>query len=41
MRAFYRLMLGRQSLYAKECFERTFIGVDFGITEAPTIPNSR
>jgi restriction system protein len=31
MRNFYRLMLGRKSIYADECFAGNFVGVDFGI----------
>jgi len=29
MRSYYRLMLGKQSAYAKECFDGGYIGVDF------------
>lgn len=28
---YYRIMLGRKSMYADECFRGNFIGVDFGI----------
>jgi restriction system protein len=28
---YYRIMAGRQSVYAKECFEQGYIGVDWGI----------
>ncbi len=31
MRNYYRIMLGRQSIHADECFKGNFIGVDFGI----------
>lgn len=31
MKSYYRLMLGRKSVYAKECFAGGFIGADFGI----------
>jgi len=33
MKSYYRVMLGRKSIYADECFAGNFIGVDFGITE--------
>lgn len=33
MRSYYRVMLGKKSAFAAECFEGAFIGVDFGITE--------
>jgi restriction system protein len=33
MRSYYRLMLGKGSVYAEECFTGGFIGVDFGIRE--------
>ena len=33
MRNFYRVMLGRASAHAPECFEGGFIGTDFEITE--------
>lgn len=33
MKSFYRVMLGQQSKYAKECFAGGFIGTDFGIHE--------
>ena len=33
MKNYYRLMLGQQSIHAKECFTVNFIGVDFGIPE--------
>ncbi len=33
MKNYYRLMLGRKSAYALECFSGGFIGVDFGIHE--------
>ncbi|MDG2487151.1 MAG: endonuclease NucS [Roseibacillus sp.] len=31
MRSYYRLMLGRKSVYADECFAEGFVGADFGI----------
>ncbi len=33
MRSFYRLMLGRKSVHAAECFAGDFIGVDFGVDQ--------
>jgi len=33
MKTYYRVMLGRKSAYAKECFDGNFIGVDYGIAE--------
>lgn len=33
MKRYYRIMLGRKSVYAEECFTGNFIGVDFNITE--------
>ena len=33
MKSYYRIMLGRKSVYAEECFAGNFIGVDFGIAE--------
>lgn len=33
MKQYYRVMLGRQSAHAAECFEGAFIGADFGITD--------
>ncbi len=33
MTAFYRVMLGRQSIYAKECFEDGFIQHGLGVQE--------
>jgi restriction system protein len=33
MKSYYRLMLGRKSLFARQCFEEGFIGVDFEIAE--------
>ena len=33
MRSFYRLMLGRKSVHAVECFAGNFIGVDFGVDQ--------
>lgn len=31
MKSYYRLMLGRKSVYADECFAEGFVGADFGI----------
>jgi restriction system protein len=31
MKKYYRLMLGKGSMYAKDCYAGNFIGVDFGI----------
>jgi len=33
MKSYYRVMLGRGSIYALECFAGSFIGADFGINE--------
>ncbi|GAA0752218.1 DUF91 domain-containing protein [Sphingomonas sp. ABOLD] len=33
MKNYYRVMLGRKSMHARECFEGGFIGTDFGIHE--------
>lgn len=33
MKSYYRLMLGRKSIFAKQCLEGNFIGVDFDIYE--------
>jgi len=33
MKSYYRVMLGRQSAHAAECFAGGFIGTDFGITQ--------
>ena len=33
MKRYYRIMLGRKSVHAEECFAGNFIGVDFNITE--------
>jgi restriction system protein len=33
MKAYYRVMLGRKSVHAAECFEGGFVGTDFGIDE--------
>ena len=30
---YYRVMLGKKSIYAEECFAGNFVGVDFGITQ--------
>jgi len=37
MKGYYRLMLGRKSAHAVECFADGFIGVDFGIHEDLTL----
>ena len=33
MKNYYRLMLGRQSVHAEDCFAGDFVGVDFGIQQ--------
>jgi restriction system protein len=33
MKNYYRIMLGRQSMHAAECFNGNFIGADYGIAE--------
>ena len=33
MKNYYRVMLGKGSLYAEQCFAGNFIGADFGIAE--------
>jgi restriction system protein len=33
MKSYYRVMLGKKSAYAKECFEGNYIGADFDIAE--------
>src|SRR5215469_5983702 len=33
MKSYYRVMLGRRSAFASECFAGGFIGTDFGIHE--------
>lgn len=33
MKEFYRVMLGRGSMYAQECREQGFIGADFDIQQ--------
>jgi restriction system protein len=33
MKSYYRVMLGRKSVYATDCFSGSFIGTDFGINE--------
>ncbi len=33
MKSYYRVMLGRRSVHADECFKNNFIGTDFGINE--------
>lgn len=36
MKGYYRVMLGKQSVYARECFEAGFIGADIGVQEGLT-----
>lgn len=40
MRQFYRVMLGKKSIHASECFRGGFIGADFGIVHdlTPDLP---
>lgn len=33
MKTYYRIMLGQGSMHAAECFEKGFIGADYGISE--------
>ena len=33
MKSYYRIMLGKKSIYAEECFAGNFIGADFGIPQ--------
>ncbi len=33
MKSYYRMMLGRKSMYARECQEGAFIGADFGLDQ--------
>lgn len=33
MKSYYRVMLGKQSAFAEDCFAGSFIGADFGITQ--------
>jgi restriction system protein len=33
MKSYYRLMLGQKSVFARQCFDGGFVGVDFGIAE--------
>jgi restriction system protein len=33
MRQYFRIMLGKKSMYATECFEGNFIGADYGIKQ--------
>src|SRR5437016_3465935 len=33
MKNYYRIMLGRKSAFAEQCFAGNFIGADFGIAE--------
>jgi restriction system protein len=33
MKNYYRVMLGRGSVYADQCFAGNFIGADFGINQ--------
>lgn len=37
MKSYYRVMLGRKSAYAEECFARGFIGADFGVDHDLTL----
>ena len=38
---YFRIMLGSKSVYAKECFDGGFIGIDFGLTQdlKPLMPS--
>ncbi len=40
MKSYYRVMLGKESMYVKECLAGNFIGVDFGIRQdlTPKLP---
>lgn len=42
MKTYYRIMLGKQSKFAQECFDGNFIGADYGIAEdlAGKLPDS-
>lgn len=42
MKSYYRVMLGRKSIHAEECFNGNFIGADYGIKEDLTgkLPDS-
>ena len=31
MKKYYRIMLGKRSIHAEECYKGNFIGADFGI----------
>jgi restriction system protein len=33
MKSYYRIMLGRGSIYAEECFAGSFVGTDFGVQQ--------
>jgi len=33
MKGYYRVMLGKKSVHAEECFAENFIGVDFGVAQ--------
>lgn len=33
MKSYYRVMLGKKSVHAKDCFAGNFIGTDFDIEE--------
>ena len=33
MKNYYRVMLGKKSVFAEQCFAGNFIGTDFGIAE--------
>lgn len=42
MKRYYRVMLGRKSIFAEQCFAENFIGADFGIIEdlTPNLPDA-
>lgn len=42
MKSYYRVMLGRKSIYAKKCIAERFIGADFGINQdlTPKLPEA-
>jgi len=33
MKSYNRVMAGKQSVYARRCFDEGFVGVDYGIRE--------
>lgn len=33
MKSYYRVMLGKKSIYAQNCFDENFIGADFGVDQ--------